>query len=101
MRQLREGGQPVVLAATEELHIRSAVGTANDRQDGRDQDVVPRRKPGPFHVGIFAVVEAVHQGHGGAGSRHEGKLRGGKQQPRLYPIPISPIHNAIALATNM
>ncbi|MXZ26628.1 MAG: hypothetical protein F4Y80_17550 [Caldilineaceae bacterium SB0665_bin_21] len=50
------------LAATEEFHIRSAVGTADHRQEGRGQDVVPRRQPGPFHSGIFDLVEEVHRG---------------------------------------
>ena len=55
-------------------------------------------QPGPFHAVIFKVVEEVHQGDGGTGrGGREWELRGGRRQPGLYPIPISPIHNAIAL----
>lgn len=76
MRQVQKDGQAVVLAATEEFHIRPAVGTANHRQDGRDLDVVQRMQPGPFQAGIFDVVKEVRQGDGGAGDGgHEGELR--------------------------
>ena len=79
-----------MLAATEDFHIHPAVGTANHRQDGRDQDGVQRRLSGPFHAGIFDVVEEVHQGNGGTGG-HEGELRGEGDNPGYTPSPSSPI----------
>lgn len=75
-----------VLTATEEFHIRPAVGTADHRQEGCDQDVVPRRQPVPFHSGIFDLVEEVHRGDGGTGGEgHEGALRSGNRQLQYTP----------------
>ncbi len=89
-------GFTAVLAATEEFHIRPAAGTADHRQEGRGQDVVPRRQPGPFHSGIFDLVEEVHRGDGGTGgSGHEGALRSGGRQLQYTPSPTSNFMNAV------
>lgn len=54
-------GFAAMLTATEEFHIRPAVGTADHHQEDCDQDVVPRRQPVPFHSELLDLVEEVHR----------------------------------------
>ena len=72
--QLQEGAQPRLLGVAEKLHVLEALGPAEQRAEGEDQQVFKLVQPGALdaRVGNFAqeVEEVGAAGGGGYGIGH-------------------------------
>ena len=79
MRQCEQSLQPVTLRMAELFHVHEALGTAEQRADRDDQDVVERMAFGARDARVFKLLEVVADA-------------GGLGHPEFLPTQSSKVH---------
>ena len=62
VRKVQDLAEPLLLGLPEVLDLHEAIGTTDDRQNARDQDVPQRVAPCARHARVGDVVEGLQEG---------------------------------------